>query len=185
MRVTSADAVPQPPSYTSPRIARNLAHAARGAFLAIVLMHSAACAVLMPIDSLIPDPTETGSIGAGLSAFSGDLDAEDQRRADSALTLAVDPQGAGLPVVWENPATKRRGSFSPDGPLLIERDRICRPFSAELTAMTAATRTETVRYRGRACRTGPDSWMIAEAQPVEASLRLPLAALPLLPYRTD
>jgi surface antigen len=41
------------------------------------------------------------------------LNEEDWRRAKAALAVALDPQGPGTQVSWDNPDTAMKGSFTP------------------------------------------------------------------------
>src|SRR5438067_2431449 len=61
----------------------------------------------------VPEPTETGSIAKRPSSFGPDLGDEDWRRARAALGVALDPQGNGKPVKWDNPESGLRGSVNP------------------------------------------------------------------------
>jgi surface antigen len=47
------------------------------------------------------------------SSLAGILDAEDWRRAKAALSTALDPQGNGSLVGWDNPDSGNKGSFTP------------------------------------------------------------------------
>jgi len=85
----------------------------------------------------------------------------------AALSLAVDPQGGSLPVNWDNPASKRKGSFTAAGNMVLVENSICRPFTATVLAPGAARE---IRYRGEACRVGPGDWALKSAEPlVEAT----------------
>ena len=43
------------------------------------------------------------------------MNEEDWRRAKAALGLALDPQGPGTLVSWDNPETSMKGQFTPTG----------------------------------------------------------------------
>ena len=47
--------------------------------------------------------------------------------------MALDPQGPGTQVSWDNPATTRKGTFTPTGAPFVKNDEICRDFSAHLS----------------------------------------------------
>ncbi|WP_232630763.1 RT0821/Lpp0805 family surface protein [Methylobacterium sp. Leaf118] len=79
-----------------------------------------------------PEPTVTGSIPKRPTSFGRDLDDEDWRRAHGALSLALDPQGNGRPVKWDNPDTAMRGSVNPTGLPYVAGDEICRDFLATI-----------------------------------------------------
>jgi len=108
----------------------------------------------------------TGSIGPARAPaqpiptpqLSPDLDQEDWRRASAALATALDPQGNGAPVRWENAQSGRKGSFSPVGDPFLVKDEICRGFVADLAAEGLQKALE-----GSACRSGPSNWTIRQA----------------------
>ncbi len=126
----------------------------------------AACSVTTPIASLLPDEEiATGSIRAPKSPFSEQLGAEDWRRAKSALAVALDPQGTGTPVKWENQETRLSGSFAPAGAFLVHKDLVCRPFHATLNIRGAQSTPH-----GLACRQGPGEWNIERAPVSETHL---------------
>lgn len=109
------------------------------------------------------------------------LDDEDWRRAQGALSLAVDPQGPGLPVNWDNPLSKRKGSFAAAGDMVLTQETICRPFTA--TVVQPGGRES--KHAGQACRLGPGEWAM-RADPAPGSRAalaqpLPLPTAPTLP----
>lgn len=116
----------------------------------------------MPMLSLSPDTDVTGSIEAPASPLSPKLNEEDWRRAQSALTLAVDPQGNGAPVIWDNPESGAKGRFVASGPLFLMENRICRPFAAEVKAKGEAS-----SLAGNSCRLGPNEWVIKDVSPAK------------------
>ena len=59
------------------------------------------------------------------------LDEEDRRRALGALAIALDPQGNGASVHWDNPVSKAHGSVTPVGFAYPSNDLICRDFQAQ------------------------------------------------------
>lgn len=125
------------------------------------------CGVTMSLTSLNFDPETTASVARNPSPLDPGLDEEDWRRAQAALSLAVDPQGGSLPVNWDNPASKRKGSFTAAGNMVLVENSICRPFTATVLAPGAARE---IRYRGEACRVGPGDWALKSAEPlVEAT----------------
>ncbi len=105
----------------------------------------------------------TGSIAPRIAAaatLSPQLDQEDWRRARAALATALDPQGNGGAVRWDNADSGHKGSFSPVGDAYLVKDEICRSFVASLTL------DEPERWlQGSACRMSPTEWMIREAKP--------------------
>jgi surface antigen len=132
-----------------------------------IALHAAGCSLTLPFmerESAREPELTTGSIGprpviarlaSAPSTFAGGLDAEDNRRAIAALAIALDPQGNGAPVRWDNAETGARGTITPAGdPFLIGHD-ICRRFSA-LTTL-AGTATPEPRT-GTACRKEAGVW---------------------------
>jgi surface antigen len=100
----------------------------------------------------IAEPLRTG----GLSPRMND---EDTRRSQSALALALDPEGKGVPVNWDNPETGATGSFSASGDFYIKSNQLCRPFTADL-AYSGAKES----FKGKACRAGPGAWAILDSK---------------------
>jgi len=119
------------------------------------------CSTGIPLPSLMANTSEdvTGSI-RGASPLSNSLDQEDWRRAKGALGVALDPQGNGAPVTWENPASKARGAFTPVGQAKAVDDKICRAFVAEIGGSAKA---ETLQ--GDACRDRSGEWTVGKVQP--------------------
>jgi len=131
----------------------------RWVFVAGVALSASACSLTMQLASFNDEPETTASIPARPSMatkLDASLDDEDWRRAQSALSLAVDPQGPGLPVNWDNPASKRKGSFVAAGNMMIVQDTICRPFAATLVQPTG----KEAKHAGQACRLGPGEWAL-------------------------
>jgi surface antigen len=102
----------------------------------------------------------TGSIRPKAPELSQLLDQEDKRRAAAALAVALDPQGAGASVNWDNPQTQAKGSFTPAGPPYPSDGRVCRGFRAEI----AAKETQE-RLQGAACRERTADWELIEVKP--------------------
>ncbi|HTV32853.1 MAG TPA: RT0821/Lpp0805 family surface protein [Methylocella sp.] len=88
------------------------------------------------------------------------LDAEDWRRAKAALSTALDPQGNGSVVGWDNPDSGNRGSFTPVGMAYPQNAEICRVFLAEVNRKGDAK-----TLQGTACADKDGEWVIAEAKP--------------------
>ncbi len=97
----------------------------------------------------------TGAIPS--SALERLLDAEDWRRARAALSTALDPQGNGSLVGWENPQSGAKGSFAPVGKAYPQDAKICRAFKTEVARKAGA---ETMQ--GVACADKGGDWTIAE-----------------------
>jgi surface antigen len=132
-----------------------------GALVVAGLILSALCGCSGPILSFQADakadgprePTSTGSITKPPTSFGKDLGAEDWRRAHAALSVALDPQGNGKPVKWENPESAMRGSVNPTGLPYVSNDEICRDFLASVVAPA------TSRFvRGTGCKPSGGGW---------------------------
>jgi surface antigen len=111
------------------------------------------------------DDAPTGSITkaaapASPSPLSKNLDDEDWRRAQGAMSIALDPQGNGETVTWDNPQTKAKGAFTPVAFAYPANDSICRAFLARIEAVS---QSETLQ--GTACRAKNGDWAITESRP--------------------
>ncbi|MGJ0508317.1 MAG: RT0821/Lpp0805 family surface protein [Methylocystis sp.] len=105
-----------------------------------------------------PEDT-TGSIAKPIPRLSRRLDAEDLRRAMAALDTALDPQGSGARVHWDNPQSGAKGSFTPAGQPYPLDAKICRAFVAEITADDANE-----KLQGAACREKSADWTLTEVK---------------------
>jgi hypothetical protein len=119
----------------------------------------AACSLVGPAAT---DFEATGSIAAPppaprKPALPAALDEEDRRRALGALAIALDPQGNGTTVQWDNPVSKAHGSMTPTGFAYPENDLICRPFSAQFQTSSGPQSAQ-----GSACRDKSAQWTLAE-----------------------
>ena len=74
----------------------------------------------------------TSAIPKSPPKLSGALDSEDQRRAIAALSTALDPQGSGTSVNWDNPQSGAKGSFTPVGQAYPLEGKICRAFHGDI-----------------------------------------------------
>ena len=94
-------------------------------------LSAGACSFSFGVAGLDEDePKTTGAIvSAAAAPLSPDLNEEDWRRAKAALTVALDPQGPGTQVSWDNPDTPMKGTFTPIGAPFVKNDEICRAFS--------------------------------------------------------
>lgn len=88
------------------------------------------------------------------------LGPEDLRRAHGAMALALDPQGNGLPVSWDNAESGSAGRFTPVALPFLRDDEICRAF---LTSVK--TPMEQRSLQGTACRLSGGEWSIRELRP--------------------
>ncbi|WP_053081553.1 RT0821/Lpp0805 family surface protein [Methylobacterium aquaticum] len=101
-----------------------------------------------------PEPESTGSIAPPPpKSFGPDLSGEDWRRAKAALSVALDPQGNGQPVKWDNPDSGMRGMVNPTGLPFVKNDEICRGFLASVIGPGGN------RFvRGTGCRPSGGAW---------------------------
>lgn len=127
----------------------------------LVALGGGACSMTFPMASLVDEPETTSSLGARpVSPLSADLGTEDWRRAKAALAVALDPQGSGAQVSWDNPDTGLKGSFTPVGQPFVKSDEICRAFLASVTGSATAS-----SLQGTACRPSGGEWAITEVKP--------------------
>lgn len=102
----------------------------------------------------------TGSIAKPPPKLSRHLDSEDARRANAALGTALDPQGSGASVHWDNPQSGAKGSFTPVGQAYPLDGKICRSFLAEVAASDNVE-----KLQGVACREKTAEWTLTEIKP--------------------
>lgn len=119
------------------------------------------------------DYAPTGSIAKAsapvatpqVAPLSRKLDVEDWRRARAALATALDPQGNGATVAWDNPQSGRKGSFIPVAAPYPVDGQVCRAFIAKIDAPDSR---EVVQ--GSACRVGgTDDWDVRDLKPFQQS----------------
>lgn len=114
-----------------------------------------------PMTSLVEEPTTTQSIEPRvISPLSPDLGEEDWRRAKAALAVALDPQGSGSQVSWDNPDTTLKGTFTPVGQPFVKSDEICRAFLATIAGQASQS-----SLQGTACRPSGSEWAIKDVKP--------------------
>ncbi len=115
------------------------------------------------VGGLSDDRAETtGSLRRpDVSPLSADLGQEDWRRAKAALAVALDPQGSGAAVKWDNPDTEASGTFTPVAQPFVKQDEICRAFLA--TIVSAAGKTSSLQ--GTACKLSAEEWQIKDVKP--------------------
>lgn len=103
----------------------------------------------------------TGSIPrTGSSPLSPDLGQEDWRRAKGALAIALDPQGSGAAVKWDNPDSEVSGTFTPVAQPFVKQNEICRAFIATISFPGRSS-----SLQGTGCRLSADDWRITEVRP--------------------
>jgi surface antigen len=130
---------------------------------AAVALCTGACGLSFPITSLIDEPASTTAVAPrAVSPLSPDLGVEDWRRAKAALAVALDPQGSGAQVSWDNPDTALKGTFIPVGQPFVKRDDICRAFRASIAGQGASSTLE-----GTACRPSGGDWAIQDVKAVK------------------
>ncbi|WP_395665935.1 RT0821/Lpp0805 family surface protein [Methylocella sp.] len=118
------------------------------------------CAVSMQVAKFsLPDDDATGSIAA--SPFDALFDAEDWRRARAALSTALDPQGNGAEVGWNNPESGARGAFAPQGSPFPVDGQVCRKFRGD-----ARRKDKSEKAEGTACADKNGDWAIVRARPL-------------------
>ncbi|MGH6800680.1 MAG: RT0821/Lpp0805 family surface protein [Methylocella sp.] len=86
----------------------------------------------LPISPLMSPGSKEDAEAVSKPSLAGLLDAEDWRRAKAALSTALDPQGNGSLVGWDNPDSGNKGSFTPVGKPFPMEAGICRVFLAEV-----------------------------------------------------
>jgi surface antigen len=135
--------------------------ATRLATAGLLVLGTGACSMALPIASLVDEPATTSSVAAkAVSPLSPDLGTEDWRRAKAALAVALDPQGSGAQVSWDNPETRLKGTFTPVAQPFVKNDEICRAFIAQITGQAIAS-----SLHGTACRPSGGEWSITEVKP--------------------
>jgi surface antigen len=76
------------------------------------------------------------------------------------MALALDPQGNGSPVSWDNAESKSSGRFTPVGGPFLRDDEVCRAFLASLSTLM-----ERHALQGTACRPSGGDWSIRDLKP--------------------
>jgi surface antigen len=134
----------------------------------LIALSASACSYSFGLSGLDEDePKSTGAIGAkAVTSLSAELDDEDWRRAKAALAVALDPQGPGTQVSWDNPASARKGTFTPTGAPFVKDDQICRAFSAHLGGPSASA------LQGTACRPSGGEWTLKEVRPLKGNAKV-------------
>lgn len=155
--------------WTNPRRYRSdafLREAGKILAAGLIALSASACSFSMGMMGLgEEEPKATGAIVPANAApdsrsmLSADLDEEDWRRAKAALAVALDPQGPGTHVSWDNPETGMKGTFKPSGAPFVKNDEICRTFTAQLAGTASA------HLQGTACRPSGDEWALKEVKP--------------------
>lgn len=129
---------------------------ARAGLLALAVGLTSGCSLSFPMSGIATDATPTGSIDRMATLLSPALDREDMRRAKAALAVALDPQGNGARVVWQNPQTGAHGAFAASAPPFADQDRVCRAFAGAIAPAGSPER----HLAGSACRDGDGTWQV-------------------------
>ena len=111
-----------------------------------------------PMGSLVPADEVTGSNST--VPFGRLLDEEDRRREKAALNTALDPQGDGSTVHWENSKSGAKGAISAVGRAYPWDGKICRAFIGDLKRDDLA-RT----IQATACTVAAGEWAVRDAKP--------------------
>jgi surface antigen len=139
------------------------------ALLLLACVASGGCSVTLPMFSADKSDLSEKSIALttasvkpakGISPLSPELGTEDWRRAAGAMALALDPQGNGAAVNWDNPESGTKGVFSPVSGPVLRSDEICRAFLSTIVLQTGAS-----KMQGTACRPSGGEWSIKEIAP--------------------
>ena len=147
------------PSYRRARTRASL-RAGLAAATLVAALAASGCAAVVPLPSMLSSDDTTGSIPRAVSPLSSSLDAEDWRRARAALAVALDPQGNGAPVTWDNPRSGAKGVFTPVGDARPSDDKICRAFLADVGGAAPSQ-----NLQGLACRDKTGDWAITDVKP--------------------
>lgn len=141
-------------------------HASASARLAVGLclgLCFGGCSMSFPLPGFV-DKDATGTVKARSARLWPDLDQEDWRRANAALAVALDPQGNGADVTWDNPKSGVRGSFVAAAAPFLDHDKVCRAFKAAVASRTRRSQ----QASGSACRDTGGEWVLAELKAVAA-----------------
>jgi surface antigen len=114
----------------------------------------------MPMHSLVSHSDEDVTNSISRPLFAEPLGPEDERRAKAAMTPALDPQGAGSTVAWNNPDSGAKGTFIPVGKAYPENERVCRAFLAEIDLKNGDK-----SMQGTACADKDGNWSVTDAKP--------------------
>lgn len=105
-------------------------------------------------------PARGGDRTVALAGLASELGPEDLRRADGAMGVALDPQGNGAAVSWDNPQSGIKGAFIPVGGPFLRSDEICRAFIASVQ-----TQVRPLKLQGTACRPSGGEWAVKDMSP--------------------
>ena len=114
-----------------------------------------------PMASLMPGDDVTSSNSP--VPFGRMLDEEDRRRETAALATALDPQGDGATVKWDNAKSGDRGAITAVGKAYSSDGKICRAFIGELKQGDTSR-----KVKGTACTVSAGEWKVTDAKPFKA-----------------
>ena len=131
----------------------------------LIAASTGACSFSMGLMGMSDDeePKTTGAIvtAATPTPLSPSLNEEDWRRAKAALGVALDPQGPGTHVSWDNPGSGMKGTFTPSGAPFVKNDEVCRSFTAQIAGLSSQ------QLQGVACRPSGSEWAIKDVKPAK------------------
>ena len=113
--------------------------------------------------SIKPATVRMAPNGLATEELGDHLGTEDMRRATGAMALALDPQGNGSPVNWDNAESRSAGRFTPVGGPFLKDDEVCRAFLAQISTLM-----DKRQLQGTACRPSGGIWAIRELKPWRA-----------------
>jgi surface antigen len=114
----------------------------------------------LPANAARPNADSSSLARQNLPSLSDHLGPEDIRRASGAMALALDPQGNGSPVNWDNSESKSAGRFTPVGGPFLKDDEVCRAFLAQISTLM-----DKHALQGTACRPSGGDWAIRDLKP--------------------
>ncbi len=151
---TAAAAVP---SSATARIGRRLC-----CLVALLSPALGGCAMSFPMASLLPAEGDVTGSNSPVP-FGRILDEEDRRRELAALATALDPQGDGATVKWDNTKSGNRGAITAVGKTYTSDSKVCRAFASELRQDNGSRKLE-----GTACAVSAGEWKVTDAKPAKA-----------------
>ncbi len=113
-----------------------------------------------PMASLMPGDDVTASNSP--VPFGRMLDEEDRRRETAALGTALDPQGDGATVKWDNVKSGDKGAITAVGKAYNAESKVCRAFIGELMQ-----RDVMHKLKGTACAESAGEWKVTASKPVK------------------
>jgi surface antigen len=135
--------------------------------VSLIALSTGACSFSMGLFGMSDDeePKTTGAIvtAAAATPLSASLNDEDWRRAKAALGVALDPQGPGTHVSWDNPGSGMKGTIVPNGAPFVKNDEVCRGFTAQIAGPAGQ------HLQGVACRPSGSEWAIKDVKPAKSS----------------